>query len=174
MSNDDFKPRLGRIRDDGRAKAIRHSTRVVGEAVRNAARPLRRNGHIDPNAQGWFDVEDHPVLAEARRTRLAAARTGFDMGLPFNDLNKAFDKTVELLVQQFGFYQASIFLMDRSGKQVEFKTGCGSASDCRLSTASPSIRRRSNRVSSSPAPATSSRMLSSWGKSVGKMPEVCL
>ena len=50
MSNDDFKPRLGRIRDDGRAKGIRHSTRVIGEAVRNAARPLRRNSHIDPNA----------------------------------------------------------------------------------------------------------------------------
>jgi hypothetical protein len=46
---------------------------------------------IDPNAQGWFDVEDHPVLAEARRGRLAAARAGFDMGIPLNDLNRAFD-----------------------------------------------------------------------------------
>lgn len=32
MSNDDFKPRLGRIRDDG-AKGIRHSTRVIGEEL---------------------------------------------------------------------------------------------------------------------------------------------
>ncbi len=45
----------------------------------------------------------------------------------FSDLNEALDKTVELLVQQFGFYQASIFLMNRSGKYLEFKTGCGSA-----------------------------------------------
>jgi hypothetical protein len=45
---------------------------------------------IEPEADGWFDVEDHPVLAEARRTRLAAARVGFDMGIPFNDLNRAF------------------------------------------------------------------------------------
>jgi len=46
---------------------------------------------IDPNAEGWFDTEDHPVLAAARRERLAAARAGFDMGVPFNELNRAFD-----------------------------------------------------------------------------------
>lgn len=46
---------------------------------------------IDPNARGWFDVEDHPVLAQARRERLSAARAGFEMGIPFNDLNEAFD-----------------------------------------------------------------------------------
>lgn len=46
---------------------------------------------IDPNAEGWFDVEDHPVLSAARRDRLAAARTGFEMGIPFNELNRSFD-----------------------------------------------------------------------------------
>src|SRR5437899_12099051 len=46
---------------------------------------------IDPKADGWFDPEDHPVLAAARRDRLAAARAGFDMGVPFNELNRAFD-----------------------------------------------------------------------------------
>jgi len=46
---------------------------------------------IDPKADGWFDTEDHPVLAAARRDRLAAARTGFDMGIPFNELNRAFE-----------------------------------------------------------------------------------
>ena len=45
----------------------------------------------------------------------------------FSDLNETFAKTVELLVQQFGFYQASIFLVDRSGKYIEFKTGFGLA-----------------------------------------------
>lgn len=45
---------------------------------------------IDPAAEGWFDVEDHPLLAEARRGRLAAARAGFEMGVPFNDLNQSF------------------------------------------------------------------------------------
>ena len=37
------------------------------------------------------------------------------------------DKTVELLVRQFGYYQASIFLVERSGKYLEFKTGYGTA-----------------------------------------------
>jgi hypothetical protein len=46
---------------------------------------------IDPAADGWFDVEDHPVLTQARSARLTAARVGFDMGIPFNDLNRAFD-----------------------------------------------------------------------------------
>ena len=46
---------------------------------------------IEPAADGWFDVEDHPVLTQARSARLAAARAGFDMGVPFNDLNRAFD-----------------------------------------------------------------------------------
>jgi HK97 family phage portal protein len=46
---------------------------------------------IDSAADGWFDVEDHPVLTQARSARLAAARAGFDMGIPFNDLNRAFD-----------------------------------------------------------------------------------
>ena len=45
----------------------------------------------------------------------------------FSDLNETFAKTVELLVQQFGFYQASIFLVDRNGKYIEFKTGFGLA-----------------------------------------------
>ncbi len=33
-------------------------------------------------------MEDHPVLTEARRARLAAVRAGFDMGIPLNDLNR--------------------------------------------------------------------------------------
>jgi len=36
-------------------------------------------------------------------------------------------KTTELLVQHFDFYQASIFMLDRSGKNIDFKYGYGSA-----------------------------------------------
>ena len=50
MPEDDFKPRLGRIRDQRTAKSIRHSTRVIEEVSRNVARPQRRRGHINPNA----------------------------------------------------------------------------------------------------------------------------
>ena len=37
-----------------------------------------------------------------------------------SSLDEVLNKTVELLVQQFGFYQASVFLMDQSGKTLEF------------------------------------------------------
>jgi len=43
------------------------------------------------------------------------------------NLDDMLNKTVELLVQQFDFYQTSIFLVDRSGKSIDFKTGYGSA-----------------------------------------------
>jgi HK97 family phage portal protein len=46
---------------------------------------------IDPRATGWFDLESLPILQEARRNRLAAAKTGFEMGVPFNELNRVLD-----------------------------------------------------------------------------------
>src|SRR6266850_6931950 len=46
---------------------------------------------IDPNAVGWFDLDSLPIMQEARRARLAAVKTGFDMGIPFNELNRVFD-----------------------------------------------------------------------------------
>ncbi len=42
-------------------------------------------------------------------------------------LEDTLDKTVELLVHQFEFYQASIFMMDRSGKNIEIKAAYGAA-----------------------------------------------
>ncbi|MBI3170548.1 MAG: GAF domain-containing protein [Chloroflexi bacterium] len=42
------------------------------------------------------------------------------------DLDEMLSKTVELLVQQFDFYQTAIFLVDRSRKNVDFKAGYGS------------------------------------------------
>jgi HK97 family phage portal protein len=46
---------------------------------------------IDPRASGWFDLDSLPIMQEARRNRLAAAKTGFDMGVPFNELNRVLD-----------------------------------------------------------------------------------
>ncbi len=43
------------------------------------------------------------------------------------NLNDVLSQTVELLVKQFGFYQASIFLTDANGKNVDFKAGYGAA-----------------------------------------------
>jgi HK97 family phage portal protein len=46
---------------------------------------------IDPTATGWFDIEALPIMQEALRSRLASAKIGFDMGIPFNHLNRFFD-----------------------------------------------------------------------------------
>ncbi len=43
------------------------------------------------------------------------------------NLDDMLNKTTELLVQEFGFYQASIFLIDRGGKYADFKAGSGPA-----------------------------------------------
>lgn len=43
------------------------------------------------------------------------------------NLDDMLNKTVELLVQRFDFYQASIFMLDRSGRFADFKAGFGSA-----------------------------------------------
>jgi hypothetical protein len=46
---------------------------------------------IDPTAIGWFDLDALPILQQARRARLAVAKAGFDMGIPFNELNRVLD-----------------------------------------------------------------------------------
>jgi len=46
---------------------------------------------LDPRVVGWFDLDSLPILQAARRSRLAAAKTGFDMGIPLNELNRALD-----------------------------------------------------------------------------------
>src|SRR5207247_4738545 len=46
---------------------------------------------LDPSATGWFDLDSLPILQQARQSRLASARTGFKMGIPFNELNRVLD-----------------------------------------------------------------------------------
>jgi hypothetical protein len=46
---------------------------------------------IDPHASGWFDLDSLPIMQETRRNRLVAARAGFEMGVPFNELNRVLD-----------------------------------------------------------------------------------
>lgn len=43
------------------------------------------------------------------------------------NLDDMLNKTVDLLVQQFGFYQVSVFMVDRSGKYIQFRSGRGAA-----------------------------------------------
>jgi len=46
---------------------------------------------LDPSAVGWFDLDSLPILQQARRARLASARAAFEMGVPFNELNRVLD-----------------------------------------------------------------------------------
>jgi GAF domain-containing protein/HAMP domain-containing protein len=63
---------------------------------------------------------------ERGRQILTAAEVAQNL-TTLSSLDEMLNRTVELLVQQFGFYQASVFLIDRGGKYIEFKTGSGSA-----------------------------------------------
>ncbi|MGE0769378.1 MAG: DUF3363 domain-containing protein [Hyphomicrobiaceae bacterium] len=86
MSDSDFTPKLGRIRDPGRARALRHTQRALGEAVK--ARPLQRPGHIGPNAfkrglaqgavsaSGLFVPGTRRVIVKARYTRQKVGEMG--------------------------------------------------------------------------------------------------
>ncbi len=46
---------------------------------------------LDPTAEGWFDLDSLPIMQQVRQQRLAAAKTGFEMGVPFNELNRVLD-----------------------------------------------------------------------------------
>src|SRR5262249_37189078 len=63
---------------------------------------------IEPKAMGWFDVEDHPVMAAARRERLKVAQAGFAMGVPLNELNKS----LQLGVREFSWGNVGVVAGD--------------------------------------------------------------
>jgi phage portal protein BeeE len=65
--------------------------RVIPLCRRLEAEELASIHAVDPEVVGWFDVESLPIMQRARRERLAAARKGFEMGIPFNDLNRLLD-----------------------------------------------------------------------------------
>jgi phage portal protein BeeE len=46
---------------------------------------------IDARAEGWFDLDSLPIMQAAQRARLAGARAAFEMGVPFNELNRVLD-----------------------------------------------------------------------------------
>jgi phage portal protein BeeE len=46
---------------------------------------------LQPGAVGWFDLDSLPISQQAQRNRLATAKLGFDMGIPFNQLNRVMD-----------------------------------------------------------------------------------
>ncbi len=81
--------------------------------------------HMADELGGLYRSLEQTVDERGRQIRTAAEVAQNVTTL--SSLDEMLDRTVELLVQQFGFYQASVFLMDQSGKNIEFKTGFGSA-----------------------------------------------
>jgi len=47
--------------------------------------------NINSSVAGWFDLDSLPIMQAARRSRLVTAKTGFDMGIPLNELNRVLD-----------------------------------------------------------------------------------
>ena len=88
MAQDDFDPKLGRIRDTRRARALRHATLVLRQAGKHGARALRQRGHISPAtpkrgmgagvraAAGLIAPGSRRVIVKARYTRIVAGDLG--------------------------------------------------------------------------------------------------
>lgn len=100
------------------------------------------NRMADQLGEIYKSLEDK-VDERARQIRTAAKVAQNITTIP--NLDEMLNKTVELLVQQFDFYQASIFMVEKGGKFVDFKAGYGSATQAltekkyRLAVGSASI-----------------------------------
>jgi len=88
MAQDDFDPKLGRIKDARRARALRHATLVFQQAGKHGARALRHKGHISPATPkrgmgagvravaGLIAPGSRRVIVKARYTRIVAGDLG--------------------------------------------------------------------------------------------------
>ncbi len=88
MSQDDFKPKLGRIRDTASNTQLRTNTQVLRETGRAGARAARQRGHITSAmpkrgmgagvraAAGLIAPGSRRVIVKARYTRISAGDMG--------------------------------------------------------------------------------------------------
>ncbi len=88
MAQDDFDPKLGRIRDTRRARAERHARLVFRQAGKQGARALQVKGHIKPSsmtrgmgtgaraAAGLIAPGSRRVIVKARYTRIIGGDLG--------------------------------------------------------------------------------------------------
>jgi type IV secretory pathway VirD2 relaxase len=88
MAQDEFDPKLGRIRDARRGRAERHAALVFRQAGKRGARALRQRGHISPAtpkrgmgaglraAAGLIAPGTRRVIVRARYTRIVGGDLG--------------------------------------------------------------------------------------------------
>ena len=96
--------------------------------------PDRVASGVSPDICGWFDLDSLPIMQEARRNRLAAAKTGFDMGVPFNELNRVLDLGFKPLPWgDQGYLPAKYQPLSQPSVQGSVSDARGSAFDVRSS-----------------------------------------
>jgi len=88
MAQDDFKPKLGRIRDTANSASVSTSTQVLRQSGRAGARAVRQRGHITSAmpkrgmgvgvraAAGLIAPGSRRIIVKARYTRIAAGDMG--------------------------------------------------------------------------------------------------
>jgi type IV secretory pathway VirD2 relaxase len=88
MSQDDFKPKTGRMRDAESPRLLKHATRVFRQAGKAGVRALRQRGHISPSAlkrgmgagvraaAGLIAPGSRRVIVKARYTRIVGGDLG--------------------------------------------------------------------------------------------------
>ena len=88
MAEDQFDPKVGRIRDARQARAQRHAALVFRQAGKRAAGALRQRGHVSPAsltrgmgagvraAAGLIAPGSRRVIVKARYTRIVAGDLG--------------------------------------------------------------------------------------------------
>lgn len=65
--------------------------RVAPLCRRLEAAEIKTVNALQPGALGWFDLDSLPSMQDAQRQRIDTARSAFEMGIPFNELNRVLD-----------------------------------------------------------------------------------
>ena len=77
------------VSDSARLNFIEHRIAPLCERIEAALDPeIKRFG---PTVYGFFDIDSLPIMQSARRGLVETAGKFFQMGVPFNDINRALD-----------------------------------------------------------------------------------
>jgi len=79
------------VADAARLNFLENRIAPLAARVERAMAPVVRCFYPDGNAVMWFDVDAHPAMAAARRSRISQATALFAMSYPANTINDALD-----------------------------------------------------------------------------------
>jgi HK97 family phage portal protein len=81
--------------EQDRLTFIENTVGALCRRLEAAMEPLIKS--MDPQLDGWFDLDALPIMQAARRERMNTAAKAFSMGVPFNELNQVYDLGFESL-----------------------------------------------------------------------------